>query len=61
MCIVDNLRCLDKDREEKDLGKEARNEARNVIEKFFVIISKVSGNRLSAGWLEDVVSSLFLG
>ena len=30
VCIVDNLRCLDEEREEKDLGKEAR----NVTEKY---------------------------
>ena len=37
---------------EKDLGKEAR----NVTEIFFVIISKIPRSRLSAGWLEEVVS-----
>ena len=24
MCIADNLRCLDEEREEKDLGKESK-------------------------------------
>ena len=55
--IVDNLKMSGRGKEEKDLGKEAR----NVTEKFFVIISKVSRNLLSAGWLEEVVSSVSLG
>ena len=48
--IVDNLRCLDEEREEKDLGKEAR----NVTEKFSYCDDMGSVKRISG-----LISSLF--
>ena len=44
-------RCLDVVKEVKDFEREAL----SVIEKFFVITSKVSQNLPSVDWLEEVV------
>jgi polyadenylate-binding protein len=56
LSINRNSRCLDVEKEVKDLEKEAL----SVIEKFFVITSKVSPNLPSVDWLVVVESNVFL-